>query len=52
VFILEKKLYSVLEYLQTFVEEINNLVALGLTIDGISLNIKIKGIITDTPLGH
>lgn len=37
------------EYLQPFVEELNHLLAHGLTIDGITLNIKINGIIADAP---
>ncbi|XP_008180430.1 uncharacterized protein LOC103308576 [Acyrthosiphon pisum] len=45
----KKKPYSVEEYLQPFVEELNHLLAHGLTVDGISLNIKINGIIADAP---
>jgi len=45
----KKKPYSVQEYLQPFVEELNHLLAHGLTINDITLNIKIKGIIADAP---
>lgn len=37
------------EYLQPFVEELNHLLVHGLTINGISLSITIKGIIADAP---
>lgn len=44
-----KKPYCVEEYLHPFIKELNYLLAHGLTIGDIFLNINIKGIIADAP---
>jgi len=44
-----KKPSSVNEYLSEFVEELNEILANGLQINNLILNVRIKGIITDAP---